>query len=390
MDQHLKERIVRSVEDQLYELKYIKRYLYENPEIGGEEERSSRILVSYLRDRGFDVSENYCNVPWCFRACYDSGRPGVSIGMTAEYDALPEIGHACGHNIIATASSGAAVALKDAVDALGGKVILYGTPAEENMDRKLDLIDCGVFSEVDVCLNIHPYGYNMKSGNTTALDSWIINFYGRSTHAGMHPEEGINALDAAVYFYQMMGFQKQYLKGCNIYGVISSGGIKGSIIPDFAQVKFVGRAYTVKEMSAIKDLLVRAAEASCHLVGTTYTIRTDEPSNLPMNTNRALAQVFENIYEDLSGQVMEEADFGASTDAGNVSWVVPSIMPCVGVGCRDAALHTSEFREACMTPQGDDAMKWSAQAMALTGLKVMEDPELLREIRREFIKSLNQ
>ena len=389
MDRTTRDGIIRCVEDQLYELKYIKRYLYENPEIGGTEEKSSSILVSYLRDRDFEVTENFCDIPWAFRACYDSGRPGVSIGMTAEYDALPEIGHACGHNIIATAPMGACVALKDAVDKFGGKVILYGTPAEENLDRKLDMIEAGAFEEVDVCLNIHPFGHSMKSGFTTALDSWVIDFYGKSAHAGIRPEEGINALDAAVQFYQMVNFEKQYLKGVNLYGVIPEGGFKCSIIPDYSQVKFLARSESVDTNMKTRDMIVRAAEAVCRLTGARYTIATDEPSNLPMNTNRTLAEVFENFYEELSGETMAECEFGASTDAGNVSWVVPSIMPCIGVGCPDIMLHTPEFREACMTEAGDNAMKWAAEALALTGLRVMEDPELLKSIRREFVRSLS-
>jgi len=388
MNKELQNEIITSVENQLYELKYIKKYLYENPEIGGTEEKSSRILISYLRDRGFDVTENFCNIPWAFRACYDSGRPGVSIGMTAEYDALPEIGHACGHNIIATASAGAAVSLKEACDKYGGKILLFGTPAEENLDRKLDMIEAGAFQEMDVCLNIHPFGYNMKSGFTTALDSWVIDFYGKTAHAGIHPEEGINALDAAVQFYQMVNFEKQYLKGVNLFGVIPKGGFKCSIIPDHAQVKFLARSNSVSTNMKTRDMIVRAAEAVCRLIGTKYTIGTDEPSNLPMNTNRTLAEIFEDIYEELSGEPMEECDFGASTDAGNVSWVVPSIMPCIGVGCPGISLHTAEFREACMTEAGDNAMKWAAQALALTGLRVMEDPELLKSIRKEFIQSI--
>lgn len=384
----MKDNIIRSVENQFETLKEIKRYLYENPEIGGTEEKASAILTAYMREHGFEVTENFCNIPWAFRACFDSGRPGASIGMTAEYDALPDLGHACGHNIIATAPMGAAVALKAAVDRFGGKVILYGTPAEENLDRKLDMIEAGAFGEADICLNIHPFGHSMKSGFTTALDSWAIDFYGKTAHAGIRPEEGINALDAAVQFYQMVNFEKQYLKGVNLYGVITEGGFKCSIIPDHAQVKFLARSESVETNMRTKDMIVRAAEAVCKLVGTKYTFETDEPSNLPMNTNRTLAEVFENIYEELSGEPMDECEFGASTDAGNVSWVVPSIMPCIGVGCPDIMLHTPEFREACMTESGDNAMKWAAEALALTGLRVMEDPELMKAIRKEFVHSL--
>ena len=384
MNEHLREGIKRSVEANYGELKAIKKYLYDNPEVGGEEEKSSRILIDFLRKNGFEVTEDFHNIPWCFRAAYDSGRPGVSVGMTAEYDALPEIGHGCGHNIIATAPCGAAAALKAAVDELGGKVVLYGTPAEECFVRKCDLAREGAFDEIDFCLNIHPLGRNLKSGVTTALDAWQVDFYGRSSHAGVSPEKGINALDAAVHFYEMIGFEKQYLKDTNIYGVFADGGVKCSVIPDHAAVKYLVRAPRVRDIRAIRDLFERAAEACCKLVGTTYKIWNNEPGNMDVVTNYTLAKVFEDLYADLSGKPMEDGEFGGSTDVGDVSHCVPTIMPCVGLDCPDIAIHTAEFREATITEAGDNAMKWSAEAMALTALKVMEDPELLAAMRSEF------
>ena len=252
MNKDLKDSIYKSVESNFEELKSIKKYLYDNPEVGGEEEKASTVLTGFLRKNGFDITLPFHDIPWCFRAAYDSGRPGVSVGMTAEYDALPEIGHGCGHNIIATAPTGAAVALKEAVDELGGKVVLYGTPAEECFVRKCDLAREGAFEEVDFCLNVHPFGRNLKSGLTTALDAWQVDFYGKSSHAGVAPEEGINALDAAVHFYEMIGFEKQYLKNTNIYGVFADGGVKCSVIPDHAAVKYLVRAPKMKDILAQK------------------------------------------------------------------------------------------------------------------------------------------
>ncbi len=384
MSKKLEDGIYSSVESNFEELKYIKKYLYDNPEVGGEEEKASRILCDFLIKNGFEVTENFHDIPWCFRAAYDSGRPGVSVGMTAEYDALPEIGHGCGHNIIATAPMGAAVALKSVIDELGGKVVLYGTPAEECFVRKCDLAREGAFKEIDFCLNIHPFGRNLKSGLTTAIDAWQVEFYGRSSHAGVSPEEGINALDAAVHFYEMIGFEKQYLKNTNIYGVFVDGGVKCSVIPDHASVKYLVRAPKVRDIRAIRDLFERTAEACCKLVGTTYKIWNNEPGNMDVVTNYTLAQIFEGIYEELSGQPMEDGAFGGSTDVGDVSHEVPAIMPCIGLNCPETAIHTAEFREATITEAGDNAMKWGAEAMALTALKVMEDPAILKAIKDEF------
>lgn len=382
------EKIKNSIKEQFETLLGIKRYLYEFPEIGGEEEKSSALLIAYLRKNGFEVTEDYCGIPWAFRACYSSGRPGAAIGMTAEYDALPEIGHACGHNIIATAPMGAAIALKDAVDQFGGKVVLLGTPGEENLDSKIDMIKADAFAEMDVCINIHPLGSDMMPISSTAFDSWRIDFYGRAAHAALHPEDGINALDTAVSFYQMVNQKKQQVEGLNLYGIIAEGGVKYSIIPDHTVVKFAARSYSLDPIKEAEAIIRSCAEDACALNGSTFEISGDEAPNLPLNTNRALADVFASVYRELSGRDMPPGYFGASLDLGDVSWRVPTIMACVGLDCPESDIHTPEFREACMTEAGDQAMVRAAEAMAITGLRIMEDPELLKDIRKEFINSL--
>ncbi len=402
MNPVLKEKIISSVDDQLAELITIKRYIFEHPEIGGEEEKSSAVLMDYLEGQGFHIAKNFCSIPWCFKAVFDSGRPGPAIGLTAEYDALPEIGHACGHNIIAAAPAGAAVALKLAVQEHGGKVILFGTPAEENLDRKIDLVKADAFAEMDVCLNMHPYGSNMMPLSSTAFKSWKVDFYGRAAHAAIHPEEGINALDSAVDFYQMVNQAKLQVEGLNLYGIIPEGGVKYSIIPDHTVVKFAARAYQPAPIEAAESIVQWAAEAACAGNGARFVVSEDEAANLPLNTNRALANAFVGFFEEVSatpgepgnpgnpGEPMPFGDFPASLDLGDVSWRVPTIMACVGLGCPETDLHTPEFREATMTPSGDRALELAAKALALTGAEVLSDPSLLKTIRREFVKSLKR
>lgn len=388
MDPVVKQKILSSVDHQLTELINIKRFIFEHPEIGGEEEKSSARLIEYLRAQGFAITENFCDIPWCFKTVFDSGRPGPAIGLTAEYDALPEIGHACGHNIIAAAPAGAAVALKLAVQEQGGKVILFGTPAEENLDRKIDLIKADAFAEMDVCLNMHPYGSNMMPLSSTAFKSWKVDFYGRAAHAAIHPEEGINALDSAVDFYQMVNQAKLQVEGLNLYGIIPEGGVKYSIIPDHTVVKFAARAYRPAPIEAAESIVQQAAEAACAGNGARFVVSEDEAANLPLNTNQALADTFVAYFEELSGETMPYGNFPASLDLGDVSWRVPTIMACVGLGCPGTDLHTPEFREATMTPSGDRALELAAKSLALTGAAVLTDPALLQTIRREFVKSL--
>jgi len=387
MQEELKRRIEASVMEHLPQLKEIRTYLYENPEVGGTEEKASALLVKTLREQGFEVSEEIHEIPYSFRAVCDSGKPGPTIGLTAEYDALPEIGHGCGHNIIATAPLGAALALKTVISETGGRVILYGTPAEECFVTKAQMSQEGVFDEVDVAMTVHPHPENMSSGRTTALDAWQIDFYGKSSHAGANPEGGINALDAAVHFYTLIGFEKQYLKNTNIYGVFADGGEKCSVIPDHAAVKYLVRANTMQDIKRIREMFERCASAAAAAVGATYKIWNNEPGNMDMVTNEALSDVFNKYYEEVGGGYMPHGTSSGSTDMGDVSHVVPAIHPWIGLDCPGLNLHSREFGDVTITPAGDLAIERGAKALALTGLAVLTEPALLKKIKAEFTEA---
>ena len=383
----LKELAVQTVEKHLPMLKEIRDYLYENPEVGGTEEKASALLIKTLRENGFEVTEKFHEIPYCFRAVYDSGKAGPSVGFTLEYDALPEIGHGCGHDIIATAPLGAALALRAVLPETGGKVIVYGTPAEECFVSKVQLAAEGAFDEADVAMTVHPNPVNQASGRTTALDAWQVDFYGKSAHAGAHPEDGINALDAAVHFYTLIGFEKQYMKDVNIYGVFADGGEKCSVIPDFAAVKYLVRANTVKDVMKAREMFERCAAAAAGAVGATYRIWNNEPGNMDMVTNETLGDMFNQYYEELGGGMMPKGNSGGSTDMGDVSHVVPSIHPWIGLGCPEYNLHSKEFADVTVTEAGDRAIEIGGKALALTGLEVLTKPEFLEAVKAEFAKA---
>ena len=357
MDTKLKRLIIDTVDKSMEELEDIRTYLYENPEVGGEELKASALLTDTMEKHGFDVTREILAIPYSFQAVYDSGREGASIGITCEYDALPTIGHGCGHNVIAAATVGAAIALKEVVKETGGKVILFGTPAEECFVTKAPMADNGVFEQIDVALTVHPNPINLSSGKTTALDAWQVDFFGKSSHAGAAPEQGINALDAAVHFYSLIGFEK---------------------------VKYLVRAETMKDIKKIRDLFERCAQAACSAVGTTYKIWNNEPGNKNMVSNRALADIFDKFYEELGGGKMPHVDSNGSTDMGDVSQVVPAIHPWISLDCPDLQLHTEEFAEMTMTPAADRAIRIGSAAMTMTGAEVLTDPGLLAEIKEEF------
>ena len=380
----IKNLIINEVEKILPELLEIKKYLYENPEVGGEEEKSSARLIEAAKAHSLTVETPILGIPYSFKSYHDSGRPGPVIGLTAEYDALPNIGHGCGHNIIATAPLGAAIALSKVTDQVGGKVILYGTPAEECYVTKCQMAREGVFDEADVAITVHPYPTTHSSDTARAVEAWKVDFYGKSAHAGAEPERGINALDAAVHFYTLIGFEKQYLPGANIYGIFKDGGEKCSVIPNHASLRYLVRAPRVSDIRDIRALFERCAEAACKAVGTTYKIEEFEPGNMNLVTNRTLSDVFDRYYSELTGEDMQPAEFGGSTDMGDVSHVIPAIHPLIGLNCPEYNLHTIEFREQTMTKAGDDAVKNGALALAMCGAEVLTDAELLSRIKAEF------
>ena len=384
MKSRLENLVFGTIEDDMPQLKTIRDILYENPEVGGTEEKAYNLLSKTMENHGFTVDYDFHNIPYCFRSEFDSGKPGAVIGITAEYDALPDIGHGCGHNIIAATSVGAALALKEAVRETGGKIILYGTPAEECYVSKVQLSEEGAFDELDVAMMTHPNPTNMSSGRTTSVDAWQVDFYGKSSHAGAHPEDGINALDAAVHFYSMIGFEKQYLKETNIYGIIVSGGEKCNIIPDYAALQYIVRAYSTKNVKKARDMFERCAQAAAAATGATYKIWSNEPANMSMATNHTLSDTFNRNYQRIGGGDMPDVDAGGATDMGDVSHRVPAIHPWIGMGCPDFALHTKEFAEVTMQPAGDRAIELGAKAMALTGLDILTDSKLLEQIKAEF------
>ena len=384
MEKKLKEIVIETVEKNMPELKEIRTYLYNNPEVGGTEEKASRILTNTMRQHGFLVEESIHGIPYSFRAEYDSKKEGPTIGLTCEYDALPDIGHGCGHDIIATAPMGAAFALKEVVERVGGKVILYGTPAEECFVSKCQMTEEGVFDESDIMMTVHPGPVNMASGNTTALDAWQIEFYGKSSHAGAHPEEGINALDAAVHFYTLIGFEKQYLKDINIYGVFVDGGEKCNVIPDHASVKYLIRADSVERIAEARTMFERCAQAAAAAVGATWKIWNNEPANKNMVTNETLSDVFNRYYFEIGGGEMPKGGSGGSTDMGDVSQRRPAIHPWIGLSCPEHQLHTKEFADVTITEAGDNAILHGAEALALTGAEVLTNSDLLLAIKEEF------
>jgi amidohydrolase len=387
----MKQIILDAINENESIFKNISIYIGENPELGHEEFKACKILTDTLKEHQFAVETGICDLPTAFKATFDSGKIGPVIGFMAEYDALPELGHACGHNLIGTMGIAAGIGLSKVLSETGGKVIVYGTPAEETKGGKVTMAEAGIFEELDVAMMVHPLDNYLKSGDSLAMDAIQFEFFGKSAHAAASPHLGINALDAVLHTFNSINALRQHIKpDARIHGVITEGGKAANIVPDYAVAQFYVRAGKREDVNILVEKVKQCAEGAALQTGATVKSSFYEFSYDDMITNQTLSAVFTKQLISLGVEetdIHEQRDGSGSLDMGNVSQVVPSIHPYVKI-CNEAyACHTHEFREAAMTDQGRDAMILGAKSMALTGLEILTDKELLAAIKEEFQKN---
>ncbi|MCO6216954.1 M20 family metallopeptidase [Staphylococcus epidermidis] len=381
---HNKQKILDFIENNKYDYVEISHRIHERPELGNEEIFASRTLIDQLRANRFEIETDIAGHATGFIATYDSDMTGPVIGFLAEYDALPGLGHACGHNIIGTASVLAAVALKEVVDEIGGKVVVLGCPAEEggeNGSAKASYVKAGVIDEIDVALMIHPGNETYRTINTLAVDVLDIKFYGRSAHASENADEALNALDAMISYFNGIAQLRQHIKkGQRVHGVILDGGKAANIIPDFTHARFYTRATSRRELDVLTEKVNQIARGAAIQTGCDFEFGPIQNGVNEFIKAPKLDDLFEKYATELGEEVIDD-DFGyGSTDTGNVSHVVPTIHPHIKIGSRNLVGHTHRFREAAASLQGDQALIRGAKILALMGLELIENKPLLDEI----------
>ena len=390
MKKEIKVRITDAVMEVLPLLKTIRDDLYHHPEIGGEEEFASHRLTEVLKENGFYVTENFGGIPHAFRASISSSTEGPMIALFAEYDALPELGHACGHNLICTTALGAALALKTVIEELGGTVVVFGTPGEENLCTKTTLSEQGFFDEADAALMVHPNPVTCASGRTRAIESLQIEFFGRSSHAGTAPEQGINALDAAVQCYQLIRTEKKKYHDVNVHGIINAGGEKASIIPDYSSLIYLSRAWDMETLANLHEMVEQCAKKAAEEIGCTFRVTNNELTNRSMVTNQSISEVFNrNLLEFGEPEILYQ-DVAGSTDMADVSWRVPAIHPWVGLNCPGTELHSAGFAEKTLTADADLFMERCSKVLACTAAEILTDGQLLARIKEEFQRNVGK
>jgi len=383
----LEDSLKRAVDELGPTLLEFNRDLHDHPELSMEERRSSALLAGALRDAGFDVQVGAAGLPTAFVAARrGAAGPGPRIAFLAEYDALPGIGHACGHNIIAAAGLGAGLALGRLADRLAGEVLVIGTPAEETIGGKCIMVREGVFSGVDAALMIHPGSEWRVEVDSLACISLEVIFEGREAHAVAWPEKGINALDALIQMFIAVDMMKKRLgREVRIPGVILEGGVRPNIVPARAVGHFSLRAPDGAARDRLRVEFERTAAGIATATGCGHRVTaTDEPYE-EMMTNRALAARFD---EHLRAEGIISVDGPrpnkGSLDMGNVSKVVPSLHPFIAICDRDVASHSAAFADATISPRGEAALLTAVRALALTGLDLLTRHELIEAARSEF------
>ena len=386
----MKEQIRAAAEGFLPELWAISKEMYENPEPGLEEVNSSRLLREWLAGMGFAVEENFHGLPTAFRAVYGSGKP--VIGFLCEYDALPEVGHGCGHDLIGVISAGAAAALRQVVDAHGGTLVVYGTPDEEITCTKVQLTDEGAFDELDAALMLHPYQKTCARLGSIGIYPIQYEFFGKKCHAN---EAGpgsdcVNALDAAVTAYLSINQAKQYLDA-NIYGILNSGGTLPNIIPDYASLRYYIRCDQEWKTQRAVDRVTRCAQGAADSVGATLKVTQYLCPTQTILPNEPLLKAYEDNMAALGEPTVVEENARLSTDAGNVSFRVPTLHGMIGLhGCDGIDQHTKEFADRTVSEQGREATRLGVCGLAGVGYDLLTRPELLAAVRADFEQALRE
>ncbi len=381
----MKDTIRSTVQEHLNEIFEITKYLYENPEIGNEEVKACEALSTSFEKHGFQVERGFCGIPTAFKAVFDSGKPGPVIAYCAEYDALPEVGHGCGHDLIATSALLAAIALAKELPETGGKVIVYGTPAEETAGAKVEMAAKNAFAEASVVMMAHPSPVSETSGTSMCLLPKMFRYYGKAAHASACPEAGINALDAVIQLFNGVNAIRQHMpKDVQFHGIISNGGAAANVVPDFAEAQFYVRAAKKATAEMAMEKLLKIAEGASLMTGARLEVCKFEADYYDLCTNQALCKVFVENQRDAGDTVNPAGDGSGSLDLGNVSHQAPCVHGWFGFGDASLILHSRDFADRTATEEGRQLLQRAALTMAQTGYDVIVNPELLKEIRLEF------
>lgn len=384
--QDLKARAVAAIDGMAGELIAASREIHANPELAFKEFGAQRVLTGLLAAHGLSVETGTAGMETAFRAAASGLPGGPTIALLAEYDALTQIGHGCGHNIIGVAAAGAGIAVAGLVGGLRGTVQVLGTPAEEGGGGKVIMIEHGLFRDVDAAMMVHPSTRTMVTRRSLAFSDLKLEFFGKPAHAAVSPEEGINALDACLLTFANVNALRQHVKSdVRIHGIITSGGTAVNIVPEYASAIFMVRALERAYADQVMERVLDCARAGAIASGATLESKVRKGYD-NIIVNRAMAQAMKANWESLGEPVLEPlpADRLGSTDMGNVSYVVPAIHPYIAIAPDGVPMHSHGFREAAASPAGERGLILAAKGLAMTTIDLLTDADLLGRVKSEF------
>jgi amidohydrolase len=380
-----RKKIIDEVEKIGSQARKMADYIFDNPELGKKEFKAQKYLADELKRNGFMVENGIGSMPTAFRAEYNLKKPGPAVAFIAEYDALPQMGHACHHHIIASASVNAAIALSKLKKQLCGKIVVMGTPAEEGMGAKGVMSRNGAFKGLDVGLMFHGGSKNTTALVVLAVEGFEFTYKGKASHAASAPYEGVNALDAVIMLFTSINALRQQLKeDVRIHGNITKGGDAVNIIPETASAQFYIRAQQRKYLNEVVEKVKNCAKGAALQTGAELTISVFEDPGNDLLKNIKLVEEFERNFRSLGGEIDNEPYLLGSSDIGNLSYEMPVIHPMVKTADNGLTLHTREFLKCGKTDIAYEGMMLGMKSIALTGARVMLDPEFLKAVKKEF------
>ena len=377
--------IIAEINRQRQQLFELSRRIHRTPEVGFHENQAAVWLTDYLEQNGFTVERGYCGFPTAFRASYGRGQP--AIALLAEYDALPQLGHACGHNLIAMSALAAGAGAKVAIDRWGGEVTVIGTPAEELYAGKQVMAEKGAFRDLDAAMMVHPGSYDSATTQALACQRLDVEFLGKAAHAAARPEAGVNALEAMILAFNAIDALRQHIDArSRIHGVITDGGSAANVVPDHSAGNFLVRSVDDKTLDELKERVLNCFSGAATATGARLQHQWEEHYYAAMLNNLTLGRLFVKKMQVLGRKIsLEDPDtsFG-STDFGNVSRLVPGLHANIAIVRPGIPIHSPQFARAAASVSGLESMLLAAQGLALVVADLVSKPAAIKKVKQEF------
>jgi len=381
----MKDKIRGTIASYLPQLENMSDRIYDFAEVSAKEFQSSQLLVDYLRQQGFAVEQGIADMPTAFRAVYEQGEGGPSLGLLVEYDALEGIGHACGHHMQGPSIIGAALAVKELCQDKAYRLVIYGTPAEETLGGKIMMQDKGYFKDIDIALMMHGAPNTCVDVKCMALESFVVTFRGVKAHAAMSPHMGKSALDAVLLSFQGIEFMREHvLEDTRMHYTILEAGGPSNVVPGIASAEYTLRSYDTDYLQSIVERFYDVIKGASLMTGTTYEMERSLPfkGKIPCYSLNDL--IMENAKYFEAPCLRPPREKTGSTDFGNVMYEVPGSCIRVAFVAEGSSAHSKEYLEAGKSADAHDAIRYGAEILAGTCMDILGNPDYLIQIKEEF------